>query len=165
MKTLTLSIAVTSLLSIPALAQQHGKLLPHQNANKVSPFQAIQPGAIKGADYKGYKFTRLPMGVDASTLNNANEKPLFAGTEMVNTITGKPAYVSGVISVVLTQADPDEIAAQLGLVVDKRYDRMNVALLRAPEGTDMLALKQQLKHMQGVSGADIEVVEELRQPD
>ena len=55
---------------------------------------------------------------------------LLAGTEMTNSITGKPALVSGIISVLMNTHDADAVANQLGLTVERVYPRLDLVLFK-----------------------------------
>jgi chromosome condensin MukBEF MukE localization factor len=89
---------------------------------------------------------------------------LLAGTEMINRITGEKAYVSGIITVLASDVDADALASQFGLTVERVYSRLNLAMLKAPDGTNMLKLRDELRSVSGVNSIKVEIVENLRKP-
>ncbi|AVJ55295.1 hypothetical protein C5610_02635 [Idiomarina sp. OT37-5b] len=158
MKLVTLfALAASGLIAASASAQQ----LPTPKVGETID----NPQFIGGdRDYKGYQFTKLPeprAGVDFSERSG---EQLLAGTEMVNTLSGKEAYVSGIVSVLMDGTDIDALAQQFGLTVERLYGRLNLALLRAPEGTEMLQLRRDMMAFTGVNNVDIEIVEDIREP-
>lgn len=151
-----LAVAVSGVVAASATAQE----LPAPQ-QKQKPTVDLQKNLETKPDYKGYSFTKLPESAEPSA---ESESTLLAGTEMVNRITGEKAYVSGVITVLTENTDANELANQFGLTVERVYSRLNLAMLKAPEGTDMLKLREQLKGVEGVNSIKVEIVENLRKP-
>ena len=114
-------------------------------------------------DYKAYQFTKLPEPRKDVDFSQRKGSQLLAGTEMVNTLSGKEAYVSGIVSVLMDGTDIDQLAQQFGLTVERLYGRLNLALLKAPEGTEMLQLRRDMMDFTGVNNVDIEIVEDIRE--
>ncbi|MGM0482231.1 MAG: hypothetical protein ACQEQZ_09920 [Pseudomonadota bacterium] len=152
------TLAVSSLMVASACAQQLPVPQPQED-QQASTF-------VDGErDYKMYQFVQEPEPATGNNLADRSDERLLAGTEMVNTLSGKQAYVSGVVSVLTEGAEADELAQQFGLTVERVYGRLNLTLLRAPEGTDMLQLRRDMMDYTGVSNVDVEIVEDLREPD
>ncbi|MEC7641896.1 hypothetical protein [Idiomarina sp.] len=156
-KVFLIAAVALGVASTSAMAQDDGKL-PHRSKAE-APAKAFNVGN----DYKTYRFTKLPEG--ASPVLKGRNDVLLAGTEMTNSITGKPAFVSGVISVLMNTYDADSVAIQLGLTVERVYPRLDLVLFKAAEGTEMLSLRKSIKAVEGVNGADIEIVEERMTAD
>lgn len=151
-----LAVAVSGVVAVSATAQE----LPAPQ-QKQKPTVDLQKKLEAKADYKRYSFTKVPESAEAVA---ENENVLLAGTEMVDRITGEKAYVSGVITVLTENTDANELANQFGLTVERVYSRLNLAMLKAPEGTDMLKLREQLKGVEGVNSIKVEIVENIRKP-
>ncbi len=149
-----LAVAVSGVVAVSATAQE----LPAPQ-QKQKPTVDLQKKLEAKADYKRYSFTKVPESAEAAV-----ENVLLAGTEMVDRITGEKAYVSGVITVLTENTDANELANQFGLTVERVYSRLNLAMLKAPEGTDMLKLREQLKGVEGVNSIKVEIVENIRKP-
>ena len=156
-KVFLIAAVALGVASTSAMAQDDGKL-PHR-AKAEAPAKAFNVGN----DYKTYRFTKLPEG--ATPVLKGRGDVLLAGTEMTNSITGKPALVSGIISVLMNTHDADAVANQLGLTVERVYPRLDLVLFKASEGTEMLALRNSIKAIEGVNGVDVEIVEERMTPD
>lgn len=158
--TTAIALATSGLVMASASAQQLP--VPQPGAK-----QAVQSPAIGGKrDYKAYQFVRIPSAAGQTNLSQRGDQVLLAGTEMVNTLSGKPALVSGIVSVLTTEdGDAQVIAQQFGLSVERVFGRLNLALLKAPEGTEMLQLRKDMLKASGVSNVDVEIVEELREVD
>ncbi|WP_404401835.1 hypothetical protein LG288_02835 [Idiomarina seosinensis] len=152
------TLAVSSLMVASACAQE----LPVPQPQKDEQASAFTGGE---RDYKTYQFINEPKPADDTNLADRSGERLLAGTEMVNTLSGKEAFVSGVVSVLTEGANADELAQQFGLTVERVYGRLNLVLLRAPEGTDMLQLRRDMMDYTGVSNVDVEIVEALRESD
>ena len=158
MKVLTLcALAASVALVASAQAQQ----LP---TPKLGQDNAAPQFAGGERDYKAYQFTKLPEPRQGSDFSQRKGDTLLAGTEMVNTLSGKEAYVSGIVSVLMDGTDIDQLAQQFGLTVERLYGRLNLALLKAPEGTEMLQLRRDMMDFTGVNNVDIEIVEDIREP-
>lgn len=151
-----LAVAVSGVVAVSAAAQE----LPAPQ-QKQKPTVDLQKKLEAKADYKRYSFTKVPESAEATA---ENENVLLAGTEMVDRITGEKAYVSGIITVLTENTDANELANQFGLTVERVYSRLNLAMLKAPEGTDMLKLREQLKGVEGVNSIKVEIVENIRKP-
>ncbi len=158
MKLVTLfALAASGMMMASAVAQQ----LPTPKVGE----DISNPQFIGGErDYKTYQFTKLPEPKSGADFSERSGEQLLAGTEMVNTLSGKEAYVSGIVSVLVEGTDIDALAQQFGLTVERLYGRLNLALLRAPEGTEMLQLRRDMMAFTGVNNVDIEIVEDIREP-
>jgi hypothetical protein len=158
MKLVTLfALAASGMIAASASAQQ----LPTPKVGETID----NPQFIGGErDYKAYQFTKLPEPRTGVDFSERSGDQLLAGTEMVNTLSGKEAYVSGIVSVLMDGTDIDALAQQFGLTVERLYGRLNLALLRAPEGTEMLQLRRDMMAFTGVNNVDIEIVEDIREP-
>ena len=152
-----LTLAVGSLVAVPtAFAQQDQSQFPIRTQEQ----EPTLPSMDKEPDFKGYVFTKVP----GEAKRTGYGEFLLAGTEMVNKITGDKAFVSGVITVVTESVDASELASQYGLTVERLYPRLNMAMLKAEEGTDMLSLERELKAVGGITGIKVEIVSELNKP-
>jgi translation elongation factor EF-1beta len=151
-----LAVAVSGVVAVSATAQE----LPAPQQKKTPAVDLTKKFDGK-ADYQRYSFTSLPESVDASEQSG---DVLLAGTEMVDRITGEKAYVSGVVTVLTENVSADDLASEFGLTVERVYSRLNLAMLKAPEGTDMLQLREQLKGVEGVNSIKVEIVENIRKP-
>lgn len=112
---------------------------------------------------KSYKQYRVDSSeIDSAQVSDRAAGRLIAGTKVVNTLSGEPGEVSGIVAVLINDQNIDALAQQFGLAVERRYDRLNLALLKAEAGTDMLQLRRDMMGVDGISGVDIEIVEQLR---
>lgn len=153
---------MTLAASVACVANAAAQQLPKPDP-KPTP-KGVQDRFIGGErDYKAYQFVRVPEAKTAQVTENRAGQSLLAGTEMVNTVTGKEAYVSGIVSVLTKDTDVNALAEQFGLEVERLYGRLNLALLRAPEGTDMLQLRREMMDFTGVNNVDVEIVEDIRE--
>lgn len=158
---LTSLAAVVATVSFAATAQQPPLKLDGAGVKKVTPPSlSLQRSAVE-RDFGAYRFTSVPEFTGER--GSLGDRVLLAGTEMVNTISGKPALVSGILSVHLDSLDANEVAAEHGLKVVQLYDRLGIALLEAPVGTDMLSLQSSIERVNGVRAVEVEIVEERRQ--
>lgn len=151
-----LAVAVSGVVAVSATAQE----LPTP-MKKQQPAKKQLPQLDAKRDYQQYSFTKLP---ESAKLSGEEDKVLLAGTEMVNSFTGEKAYVSGIITVLTNDVDTDALASQFGLTVERVYSRLNLAMLKAPEGTDMLKLRDEMRGVSGVNSIKVEIVENLRKP-
>lgn len=152
-----LAVAVSGVVAVSATAQE----LPVP-MKKQQPVKKQLPQMDAKRDYQQYSFTKLPKAAEPSAEESDNA--LLAGTEMVNRITGEKAYVSGIITVLASDVDADALASQFGLTVERVYSRLNLAMLKAPEGTNMLKLRDEMHGVSGVNSIKVEIVENLRKP-
>lgn len=151
-----LTVAVSGAIAVSATAQEVPAPMKQQQA-KAKQLPQLQAER----DYQRYSFTKLPESVEPSA---AQGDVLLAGTEMVDRITGEEAYVSGVVTVLTENVDADALASQFGLTVERVYSRLNLAMLKAPEGTDMLKLRNELRGVNGVNSIKVEIVQNIRKP-
>jgi hypothetical protein len=151
-----LTVAVSGAIAVSATAQE----IPAP-MKKQQPAVKQLPQLDAKRDYQQYSFTKLPESADKSAQDG---DVLLAGTEMVNRITGEKAYVSGVVTVLTKNVDAGDLASQFGLTVERVYSRLNLAMLKAPEGTNMLKLRDELRGVSGVNSIKVEIVENIRKP-
>lgn len=149
-------VAVSGVMALSASAQQMPEPIQKQHdADK------HMPSLDAKRDYQQYSFTKLPKSAEPAA---EGSDMLLAGTEMINRVTGGKAYVSGIITVLTKDLDADALATQFGLTVERVYSRLNLAMLKAPEGTNMLTLRDKLRSVDGVDSIKVEIVENLRKP-
>lgn len=122
--------------------------------------QVGKPPVVKQQQYDLYRVA--PSQAASQQVSDRAAGRLIAGTEVVNTLSGTLGQVSGIVAVLINDNDIDALANQFGLAVERRYDRLNLALLKAQDGTDMLQLRRDMMSVDGIAGVDIEIVEQLR---
>ncbi|RUO71729.1 S8 family serine peptidase [Idiomarina ramblicola] len=152
-----LAVAVSGVVAVSATAQE----VPAPMKKQQQPAVKQLPAMDAKRDYQQYSFTKLPESAEQQA---EDSDVLLAGTEMVNRITGEEAYVSGVVTVLTKGVDADALASQFGLTVERVYSRLNLAMLKAPEGTNMLKLRDEMHGVSGVNSIKVEIVENLRKP-
>lgn len=152
MKTLLVA-SISSAVLVTSVMAQEPLLKPVDQVGQVPTLQNQK-------QYSQYRV--VSSAVDGNKLSDRSAGRLIAGTEVINTLSGERGQVSGVIAVMINDTNIDALAQQFGLSVERRYDRLNMALLKAADGTDMVTLRKDMMATGDVTGIDIEIIEELR---